>query len=226
LATVSITVNGPGCALACSPSAPASGNAGEPLPFSAQATASNCLLPTTFEWDFGDGAPHAFAPAPTHTYASAGAYGWTLTATSGTTSIVRQGTVNITAGGPKPVPDSVSPTRISVLGGGTLQVTWDATNCGSPGYHLIYGFGSQLTSWTVAGGQCNLGTSGSALWDGSPSPVLDSSRFLLFLVAADDTGSIEGSWGLTSAGQERGGAQASGTCGFISKSTGGTCAVP
>jgi hypothetical protein len=139
---------------------------------------------------------------------------------------VRQGTVGITSGGPKAVPESVSPAHVSALGGGTLQVTWDATNCASPGYHLIYGFGSQLTSWTVAGGQCGLGTSGSALWEGSPNPGTDPSRFLWFLVAADDTGSTEGSWGLTSAGQERGGAEPSGTCGFSSKYLGNSCAVP
>ena len=226
LATVSVTVNGPGCTLSCSPSVPVSGTANESLAFSAQAAASNCLLPTTFDWDFGDGTPHAFAPTPTHAYASAGSYAWTLAATSGTTSLVRHGTLSIAAGGPKPVPESVSPTRVFALGGGSLQVTWDATNCGSPGYHLICGFGSQLTSWAVAGGQCGLGTSGSAVWDGSPNPGNDPSRFLWFLVAADDGGSIEGSWGLTSAGQERGGAQPSGTCGFISKSTGSTCAAP
>ena len=227
LATVTVTVNPPGCGLSCAAQVPASGPAGQSLPFAAQAAITNCLSAPTYEWDFGDGAPHAFAPAPTHAYTSADSYGWILTARSGSASVARQGTITITGGSPRPVPDSVVPTLVTPLtGGSTLRVTWDATNCSSPNYHLIYGYGSSLPSWTVAGGQCGLGTSGSALWTGAPDPGADPSRFVWFLIAADDGAGTEGSWGLTSSGQERGGAQPSGACGFTAKASGIACAMP
>ena len=226
LATVSVTVNGPGCSLSCSPSAPASGSAGDPLPFSVQASASNCLMPTTFEWDFGDGTAHAFASTPTHAYASAGSFTWTLMSVSGTTSLVRQGTIAVSTGAPKSVPDTVFPLRVGALGGAALNVTWDATNCPSANYHLICGFGSSLASWQVAGGQCGLGNSGSALWSSPPDPSADSSRFAWFLIVGDDGAATEGSWGLSSSGQERGGSQASALCGFATKVTGVACAMP
>jgi len=229
LATVSLTVNGPGCALSATTAVPATAPVGTAASFSASATPTNCAFSPTFDWNFGDGSAHAFAATPTHTYASPGTFNWSLTVVSDTVSTVKQGTISITGSSsvPKPVPESISPTRItSPDRGSTLAIAWDATNCSSTGYHLLYGGGSGLTTWTVTGGQCGLGTTGSASFAGTPDPALDSRRFLWFLVVGDDGGTQEGSWGLTSAGQERGGTAASSVCGFVTKVTSGTCATP
>jgi hypothetical protein len=47
-----------------------------------------------------------------------------------------------------------------------------------------------------------------------------------FLVVGDDGGVVEGSWGFTSAGAERGGPGASGLCGMAVKDTAGVCSAP
>jgi PKD repeat protein len=227
LATVTVNVGAPGCSLTVTTSAPTTAQAGAPAAFTAVAAPANCALSPNFEWNFGDGSAHAFAATPTHAYAAAGTYTWTLAASSGAVTATRQGTITVsgTATGPKTVPSGVTPFRItSPDHGTTLAATWDATNCSSPGYHVIYGFGSGLSSWNVNSGQCGLGTSGSASISGAPNPSSDSSRFVWFLIVGDDNATHEGSWGLTSSGQERGGSNASGVCGFTSKQT-TTCAT-
>jgi hypothetical protein len=58
-----------------------------------------------------------------------------------------------------------------------------------------------------------------------PDPVADSTRFLYFLVLAGDGGSVEGSWGLDIAGNERSGPMggASGQCSHPAKSITNSC---
>ncbi len=124
------------------------------------------------------------------------------------------------------VPFSVAPLRASSSdNGASATITWDATNCANSGYHLIYGYGSTLPSWTVSGGVCGLGTSGSTTWSGIPSPSSDSKHFLWFLVVGDDGANMEGSWGTTSSGTERGSGP-SNVCGMTVRSTSATCGTP
>src|SRR5512143_663546 len=110
--------------------------------------------------------------------------------------------------------------------GRDLTITWDANNCPSIGYHILYGFGSGLPLGTVVAGVCAVGNSGSTLWLSTPDPATDPSRLLWFVVAGDDGSSTEGSWGLASSGVERGGATPSGVCGMSFKDTSGYCAAP
>lgn len=127
------------------------------------------------------------------------------------------------------VPYSVTPTKITTTThAASATVTWDATNCPSTGYHILYGLGSGLasamtTGSPISGGQCSLGTGGSYPWASVPDPSADATRFLWFLVVGDNGGTTEGSWGLTSASAEEGGAAASGVCGVTTKSTSGVC---
>lgn len=124
------------------------------------------------------------------------------------------------------VPYSAVPTRIITADHGSNgTVTWDASNCASAGYHIVYGYGSGLSSWNVAGGVCGLGFSGSAPWSNMPDPSSDGSGFLWFVVVGDDGGSTEGSWGFTSSGAERGGINPSGVCGMSAKNTSSTCGL-
>lgn len=125
---------------------------------------------------------------------------------------------------PLRVPYTVSPTKITTTTQGTSgTVTWDTSNCSSTNYHIIYGKGENLSAWTVDGGKCSLGASGSYSWTGIPDPSAYTSRFLWFLVVGDNGGTTEGSWGLTSAATERGGTSASGQCSCTTKDTSGSC---
>ncbi len=131
-------------------------------------------------------------------------------------------------GAPLRVPYGATPTRAETSNQGTdLAVTWDAANCPSANYHLLYGKGEDLPSWTVEGGVCALGVSGAYAWEGVPDPSSYSSRFLWFLVVGDDGAGTEGSWGLTyPGGAEEGGAGASNQCGMTTKDLSGSCGLP
>jgi len=128
---------------------------------------------------------------------------------------------------PLRVPSGQLPTTISTTDHGTTAtVTWDASLCASPNYHIVWGYGSHLASWQTDGCVCALGSAGSATWSPMPSPSGDPSRFLWFVVVGDDGSTTEGSWGFTSAGAERGpssGAGASGRCGCTARVNTGYC---
>ncbi len=134
---------------------------------------------------------------------------------------------------PARVPSGSFPLGITTNNHGTdAVVRWDASLCASVNYHILWGYGSGLSSWQVGGGACSLGTTGQYTWTGVPNPSGDSSRFIWFLVAGDDgagTNATEGSWGLTSSGTERGaggGTTPSGICNCTAKNLSGSCGAP
>ncbi len=226
LATVSLTVNASPCSLTCSAAVPASAPVGSFAAFAGSATASGCGAGPGYEWDFGDGSVHSTVQSPVHQYLASDTYQWTMTVRAGTGSCVRSGTLR-TLTTPLRVPYFLQPIRVATATfGRDLTITWDRNNCPSSGYHLIYGYGSGLRTWTVAGGVCSVGTTGTVSWNTTPDPRTDPSRLLWFLVAGDNGAAVEGSWGTTSAGAERGGASASGVCGISVKDTSGYCAAP
>jgi len=117
--------------------------------------------------------------------------------------------------------------------GSRVTVTFDDSACiGAADFHIVYGFGSQLPA-TLGGtymlqpaglGQCSIPGS-PKVWGGAPDPVADSTRFLYFLVLAGSGGSVEGSWGLDAAGNERSGPMggASGQCSHTAKTIANSC---
>jgi len=135
---------------------------------------------------------------------------------------------NEVGAGPLRVPYSATPTRVTTAAhGNDLTVTWDAGNCASANYHLLYGKGENLASWAVDGGVCALGASGTSTWAGVPDPSAYASHFLWFLVVGDNGAGTEGSWGLTyPGGFEEGGTGASNVCGMTVKDLSGTCGTP
>lgn len=226
LATVSLTIGLSPCTLTCGATVPSVAAFGSPVGFVGTATAAGCGTTTSYEWDFGDGAPSATTRSPSHPYATADTFRWTMTARAGGATCSDSGTLRTTTS-PLRVPYFLQPIRVTTSNRGRdLSVSWDRSNCPSVGYHILYGFGSGLPTWTVSGGVCAVGDSGGALWNSAPDPGADASRFLWFLVAGDDGSATEGSWGVTSAGLERGGAAASGVCGLGVKDITGTCAAP
>lgn len=125
---------------------------------------------------------------------------------------------------PLRVPSGTKPLTLATDNqGDDITVNWDASLCASPGYHIVWGYGSGLATWQVAEGVCSLGVTGQYTWTGVPDPSGDPSRMLWFVVAGDDGAGNEGSWGLTSADAERGGTNASGTCGCTAKVLAGSC---
>jgi len=97
--------------------------------------------------------------------------------------------------------------------------TWDAATCAptsAQNYNLIYGWGSGLSSYTLAGAACNLGTLGAFTWSDTPA-VPGGESFLWWLIVETDGFSQEGSWGLDSSLAERKGTVASSKCSVTSR---------
>jgi hypothetical protein len=106
-------------------------------------------------------------------------------------------------------------------------VIFDKTNCSSTNYHIIYGKGENLGAWTIDGGKCAIGTTGSYSWTSIPDPSSYTKRFLWYLVVGDNASTTEGSWGLTyPGGAEEGGTNFSNVCGMTTKNTSGSCGTP
>jgi len=227
LATVSLTVGVSPCTLTCDGTVPAAAAVGSAVPYTGSATATGCGAPASYEWDYGDGSSPATTQNPSHAYLSSDTFRWTMTARAGGTTCTDTGTLRTIGATPLRVPYLMQPIRVATNNHGhDLTVSWDENNCPSSGYHIIYGYGSGLSSFAVAGGVCAIGTSGSAVWAATPDPSADPKRLLWFLVAGDDGSSTEGSWGVRSSGAERGGTTPSGVCGMSVKSTSGFCAAP
>jgi len=167
-------------------------------------------------------------------------YSYYVTAKSGSCARLACGacatatTATSCASGPLRVPYGVTPTKIlkNNAAATDVTVTWDPTNCPSSDYHIVWGYGGDVATLagstpTVSGGKCDIGTSGSlANWNsGVPDPANDpgAGKFVWFLVVGDNNGTTEGSWGLTSAGGERGGTAASSQCTCATKSISGSC---
>jgi hypothetical protein len=121
----------------------------------------------------------------------------------------------------RPVPDGSFgiPMKASRANGtGTaINLTWDAATCSSTDHHVLYGNLATISSITIDGGACNLGTSGTAIWAGVPSGNV------WFTIVGDDDATTEGSWGTISGGAQRGGATVSGQCGMTTRDNSGFC---
>ena len=141
-----------------------------------------------------------------------------------TTQIVRMGTVsNVASWGTSipPVPDGSYGTamtcRRDAPDGSAIGLTWDASSCTSQNYNVLYGSLASVSGFALDGARCGLGTAGSASWTGVPAGDL------WFVIASQNGGGTEGSWGTVSGGAERNGTTASGQCGNTIRNNTGTC---
>ncbi len=100
--------------------------------------------------------------------------------------------------------------------GASIQVEWDALSCPAAGYNLLYGDLASVSTLTLSGDACAIGTSGSYAWEAVPPGNL------FFLVVGTDGAGIESSWGESSLG-ERNGLTASGRCGVTMKDVSNIC---
>ena len=122
---------------------------------------------------------------------------------------------------PPPVPDGSFGSVMTAVradpGGSAIQLSWDTAACPAQGYHVLYGTLANVSTYSISGGVCALGTSGHYTWSGVPSGCL-----WFVLVANNGTG-VEGTWGWDSSGAHRGGSTPSGQCGIASRINSGTC---
>ena len=129
---------------------------------------------------------------------------------------------------PPAVPDGTAgstPMRASKLdaAGTSLSVTFDTATCsGVTNRQIIYGERSQLPaspggSFGLTGSACSVTTS-PFTWNPSPTPS-GGTGLVWWLMTVRDNSYREGSWGKSSAGQERVGPGASGSSGQCGVST-------
>ena len=227
LATVTIAVSPSACALTCSATVPHAGAMNAALPFQVSSNSPGCTGNVVYDWNFGDGQPHASSPASSHAYFASDTFAWTMTASVGQTTCVVTDTIRIAPSTPAPVPSYLTRLLAGTSDhGASATITWDAANCPAPDYEILYGYGSGLGSWAIAGGRCAIGTSGTYVWNNLPDPAADGSRMLWFLVVGTDGSATEGSWGRMPSGAERGGTSSGGQCGITQKNTTQACAAP
>lgn len=120
---------------------------------------------------------------------------------------------------PPPVPDGKTIAgqllEVEKAVGSEVTVSWDASTCTAPDYHLVWYDLTQLATYDVVEETCGVGTSG--LWTGLPPGGLVG----VIAVGLDDTTGTESSHGVDSAGAER--PSNASTC-ATTKITTGTCA--
>jgi hypothetical protein len=92
------------------------------VPFRASASLTQCVSALTYDWDFGDGSPHASVTNVCHTYAVAGDYAWTLKVTANGVTQSVNGLVTIS-------PTLGPPLNLTITSYGFMMVlSWPADN--------------------------------------------------------------------------------------------------
>jgi tRNA(Arg) A34 adenosine deaminase TadA len=123
--------------------------------------------------------------------------------------------------GPPPVPDGTFGVPLlaqpMAADASRINVTWDTASCVAADYHILYGTLSAVPELAVEGSVCQLGPSGSYLWQDVPAGPL------WFLVVSEEDDGTEGSWGTNSTQGERNGSVPSGMCGMIDRDNTVTC---
>lgn len=103
LATVTVTVAAAApCTVNAGASAPASATVNTAVSFSGSATTASCTGTLVYDWNFGDGSPHATSQNPSHTYTTTGTFHWVLTASVGSVSATQAGDIAVSAVAPPP----------------------------------------------------------------------------------------------------------------------------
>jgi subtilisin-like proprotein convertase family protein len=121
---------------------------------------------------------------------------------------------------PPPVPDGSFGAAMTAdraaPDGSSINLHWDASSCAASGYKVLYGPLSGVSSYSVGGSACALGTSGAAAWSSVPAGDL------WYVVVSTDGAGTEGSWGNATNGP-MGGTTPSAQCGDSARSNAGTC---
>jgi len=168
-----------------------------------------------------------FGMVPTNGIHSLNRVGGSL-ANSPTNYAGTTGSVDANPPAPPGVPESMTVEALDALGT-ELQISFDTATCSSgAAHHLIYGEGLDLPiapggAFSLTGAVCSIGGS-PFIWN--PAPEATDGSGLIWWVIVRSVGSVEGSWGLDSAGAERIGPESggsSGLCTVTSRSLTNTC---
>jgi len=177
---------------------------------------------SNYQW-YLDGSPISGATSDNYTATQSGEYTVSYTEGSGCSGTSAMHWVDIFSCGGSgiyPAPDGsggTTPLTGLWMGADMIHVEWDATTCPAMDYNIIYGSLDNVFSYTLIGGECNLGALGSYDW------MAPTGTDLYFLVVGTDGTGIESSWGTDSLGAERNGTNHSGTCMAWDKDTTETC---
>ena len=104
------------------------------------------------------------------------------------------------------------------IAGDSLRVNWDAASCPVFDYNLIFGNLTDVSTYTLQGSECALGTTGTHDWLSVPAGSL-----YFLIVGVEDTGVYESSWSTDGSGAERNATTPSGLCGGTNKVVTETC---
>lgn len=104
--------------------------------------------------------------------------------------------------------------RLTVTGD-LIDVNWDAS-CGADQYNLLYGDLSTVSTATLSGSECSIGSSGNFSWSAVPTGGV------YFLIVGSDGSAIESSWGEGTSG-ERNGLDPSLECNVTAKNISNVC---
>jgi hypothetical protein len=119
---------------------------------------------------------------------------------------------------PFPIPDGSLLASRASYSGDQVQLNYNASECPTNDYNLIFGNLADVSSYALLGAQCSIGTGGSYLWTGVPAASV-----YFIVVGRDETGVYESSWGRNSSAGERHGTRASFLCGTVTKVVTSTC---
>jgi len=125
LSTVSLTVTAGPCVVTASATAPLASLPNDSAKFRSLASLAGCNTPLTYDWDFGDGSPHATSSAPCHTYTAEGVYTWTSIVSAGASSVTNTGSITISTTMGPPLTLTITSFDTVML----LQWPWDPIPC-------------------------------------------------------------------------------------------------
>lgn len=117
---------------------------------------------------------------------------------------------------PYPVPRGDVPTEPvrATKNVSDINVSWD-TFCQLGEPIILYGNLNELSTYTIVGGECFIGSNGNYTWLNVPGDI--------FFLLVGTRFPLESSWGIDSSGTERGGTVGSGMCGLTTKDSGLRC---
>jgi hypothetical protein len=116
LGNVTATVNPGNCTLTATATAPTAVFPNALAPFRATASLAQCVSTGfVYDWDFGDGSPHASGTNTCHTYSTVGDYTWKLTVTANGLSQTVNGIVTVSPTLGPPLPLSISASDFMIL---------------------------------------------------------------------------------------------------------------
>jgi uncharacterized protein (TIGR03437 family) len=166
---LSISQASPSCSLSCPSSVSTSVLTGAPVQFSTAASPPACGV-VQYDWDFGDGSPHASTQSPVHSYINSGIYSWALTVSSAPAVCRQTGSIRVDA---PPRIDSVvggAPGPSAIAGGSWVTIHGASLSITTRSWNAADFKGSQLPL-SLDGVSVKIGGKDAAVYSISPAQL-------------------------------------------------------